>query len=83
MSVQPADWFDYKGLKHAFRPAEHGERVAWCGDVIASDAELSAEPPKGRLCFPCAVSHGAVLADHHGANVYRARDPEGLSSGDD
>ena len=80
MTVQTAEWFDYQGLKHAFRPTEHGERATWCG-LVAAEVELTTATAD--LCVICAMSHGGELATHHGANVHRAPDPDAVSSGDD
>ena len=95
MTIQTAEWIVYRGLQHLFRPAEHGERVSWCG-LVAVDEDLVPvsepdpndrpvdKPPAVQPCTPCLLAHGGELAEHHGANMYRAKDPDGVSaSGND
>ena len=89
MTAHIADWLIHQGLKHAFHPAENGERAAWCG-LIAAVADLRPIPdpsptepsvtqrPAVQFCTVCVMAHGTVMADHHGANVHRAKDPENL-----
>lgn len=93
MTAPAAEWLLYAGQKHAWHPAEDGARTSWCAgqpgstvpDRVLVDqlAEVPEQPygvetPVAPTCMPCALSHGAAAAAHHGANVHRAPDPEGV-----
>jgi hypothetical protein len=77
--IELAEWLDHDGLQHAWHPATDGERTSWCGLTVPADV-----PTEGSatLCMRCVVSHGSVVADQQGANIYRTPDPEG-PCGDD
>jgi len=92
MTAPTADMLVYQGTGHFFHPpANTKQRITWCDKLPAPIpvddlTPMPDKPTPGQpiivKCLDCMIALGTELAGYHGANVYRAPDPEGLSSAD-